>query len=202
MIEIGIAYSTDPVYEDISRFARDVYVRRHGVYIEALPDAFSYVRDEDVIVGCFGIYWGTSHHPLLFETFFPGALLVRTKVRTTRSNLCAELGTRAVTLPAKFPISSTDVSIALSATIIIHAREKGTPWLCFTTNKSVLHIAKHLGFQLILIGKADLSVKDIHFQKNWRPFFRVPQHGFLLNIRHTEQCESALSTLKNTLFCV
>jgi hypothetical protein len=183
MITIGSAIPADPQYEKISDFAREVYGKKLHAMIAGKPTIFTYVETAGVIIGCFGLYEGRLHSPLLFETYFPDDVFGKffQDTRTDRS-LIGEIGTRAVMVPDNIAVSSMDVSIALSSALILMAGHQGIRYLGFTANRSVRKITDALELHLITLGEPDLSGKDEEFRENWKEFFRIKQQCFIIDV--------------------
>ncbi len=173
MIEIGIAYSGEALYMNISRFAQEVYLREFDVHIDPTPDLFAYAIMEDQLVGCLGLYRAGETKQLLFETYIPNAYQKLSGAENLSRGALAEIGTRVVQLPSAASRSG-DVSVALTAVLISTAYPLGIRYVGFTTTRLVKRVTDALGFNLINLGKPDLSNKDLVFQQDWQKFFRVP----------------------------
>ncbi len=196
MVEIGIAYPQESIYTDISNFAKEVYLREFNAQTNPLPDLFAYATLGDRIVGCLGLYCAKENIPLLFETYTANAYeRLSGDAHPDRSKL-GELGTRVVQLPPTVT-RSTDVSVALTAVLISEAYRLGVRYVGFTTTRLVKRITDILGFDLINLGKPDLSGKDQQFQENWKQFFRTPQICAGFSISSLEGCRAMITQLKN-----
>jgi hypothetical protein len=196
MIEVGIASRGESKYLEISSFAKEVYLKEFGAQTNPLPNLFAYAILEDQIVGCLGLYRAQENTPLLFETYMMNAYeRLSGDPNPDRSKL-AELGTRVVQLPSA-TARSADVSVALTAVLISAAHQLGIRCVGFTTTRLVKRVTDALGFNLVILGKPDLSGKDAQFQQNWQRFFRVPQicAGFLIS--SIEGCRVAITQLED-----
>ena len=196
MIEIGIAYPGEPLYTNISHFAQKVYLQQFDVQIDPTPDLFAYAIMENQLVGCLGLYRAQENKELLFEGYVPDAYQKLTGNSNPSRKALAELGTRVVQLPSAGSRSG-DVSVALTAALISTAYPLGIRYVGFTTTRLVKRVTDALGFNLINLGRPDLSNKDAAFQKDWEKFFRVPQMCAGFSISSLDGCEAALLKLKS-----
>lgn len=190
MTAIGILTPSDPMYEQVSVFARDVYLKKLKAIIDARPDAFSYATENDRVIGCFGLYRARIGVPLLLETYHPDAFERIAGVTDVERRLCAEMGTRAVATIGNR--RSNEVSLLLSARLIVHAEEIGIRYLAFTSNPSVRAIAAALDIDLVELGEPDLSRKDDVFLANWKEFFKIKQICYGFRIGSTATCRRVL----------
>lgn len=196
MIEIAIAYPREPIYEDISRFAQEIYLKEYGAQTSPSPDLFAYAIMENRIVGCLGLYRAQTNKLLLFETYTANAYQRLSGGSKQDRNELAELGTRVVQLPTATSRSG-EVSIALTAVLISAAYQLGIRYVGFTTTRLVKRITDALGFTLINLGAPDLSSKDLAFRQNWEKFFQFPQICAGFSISSLDGCEAALLRLRN-----
>lgn len=192
---IGIATPQEVIYPEVSRFAREGYARELGATIRAEPDVFAYAQHEADIVGCFGLYRAREHEPLLLETYVPDAFERMCGDRTVERHLCAEIGTRAVIPTLGF--RGTDISLGLSACLLIHAKAQKIAYLGFTSNRTALSLAKMLGIEVVHLGEPDLSDQNEDFRKNWRRFFRIKQYCFGFRLESVAGCLAALERLES-----
>jgi hypothetical protein len=195
MIEVGIASRGESKYLEISSFAKEVYLKEFGAQTNPLPDLFAYAVLEDQIVGCLGLYRAQENTPLLFETYTMSAYERLSGDSNPDRSKLAELGTRVVQLPSA-TANSADVSIALTAILISAAYEFGVRYVGFTTTRLVKRITDALGFNLIILGKPDLSEKDPQFRQNWQRFFRIPQVCAGFSLSSLEGCRAIIAQLK------
>jgi Thermostable hemolysin len=192
---IRITTPREAIFGEISRFARRTYLERFDAHICAEPEVFAYVCEEEHIVACLGMYLAKGRDPLLLETYVPAAFERISGDGTVDRDLCAEVGTRAVTHVPGF--RSADISLGLSATLFAYAHAQGIRYLAFTSNRTVRAIIRTLDLDLILLGTPDLSNTSQEFQKNWERFFSVKQLCFGVNLRSIQGCITALARLKN-----
>lgn len=200
MIEIGIAYPTDPIYEDISKFAREVYGERLHATINATPDIFAYAENNEDLIGCIGLYPGTKYPELLFEMCDPPHAYKRlANINNPDRALLGEIGTRVVTKTGP-EHKSLDISVALTGALILTAHERQIQYLGFVTNRMVRHITKPLGLELIHLGEPDFSHKTDVFKRNMDGFLKVRQFCAGFKIDTTTTCIQALERLKKQGF--
>lgn len=194
MIEINLVYPNCAAYRHASTFAQKVFMKKHGVHVEALPYVFSALSVGNDIVGTFGLYLASERDPLLIETFFPEIF------SGVDRPLFGELGTRAVDdIPDNLGINSFEASLVLAALLIDHAHTLGLDSVGFTTNKRVKRITDRLDLTIVAVAKADLSYKDRDFQKNWERFFRISQWGYTMDITNTSGCRDVLAHYSDRL---
>lgn len=192
MIEIGTTTPGTHIYERVSLFAQEVYMREHGADINPHPDVFAYATYNDNLVSSFG-YYRARKEPLLFETYL-SAGYERICGRTGQTRrLLAELGTKVVRLPHEVEKHRGDVSLAVTALLIKAAHARGIRYVGFTTNRLVKRITDTLGFDLIELGAPDLSGKSAEFQRNWETYFSIPQFCFGFEISSMHGCDRALA---------
>lgn len=195
MIEISIAYPRETVYREICHFAQEVYLREFEVRIDPTPDLFAYARMEAQLVGCLGLYRAEENKTLLFESYVSDAYHKLSGVSNPDRTALAEIGTRVVQLPSLI-MRSGDVSVALTAALISTAYPLGVRYVGFTTTRLVKRVTDALGFDLINLGRPDLSNKDAAFQKDWQKFFRAPQICAGFSVSSLDGCEAALLKLR------
>jgi len=199
MIRLSIVTPADANYKRVQEFARSVYDAKLHAAIGGDPDYFAVAQlsASDAYVGCFGLYRGDTHQPLLIETYFQDDLFRQlTKMDDAPRAWFGELGTRAVDLTREMARFSVPVSVALAGAIILFAANEGFRYLAFTANRSVRGIAKALGTTLCPLGEPDLSRKDPEFQKIWEHFFSIKQSCFYIDVLLSKEgCRRALSDL-------
>lgn len=191
MFDIMLAHPGTPRYDEVRLFAQTTYLDLFQARIDPRPRLFVYASDSRTIVGCFGLYVAHDDTPLLFETYVPDACR-RITGDDDRSSL-AELGTKIVRPPHDLRAHSQDISIAMTARLIIEAHRIGVRYVGFTTNRLVRRVTDRLGFELIELGAPSLDGKDDAFKQNWREYFRRPQYCFGFVIRSLDQCHQALA---------
>lgn len=197
MITTATATPGQALYATAARFAKLVYQQQLGATIDAQPDAFSCALQGRAPVGCFGLYQA-KEEPLLIERYTPQVFSTLAQQKQVQRRACAELGTRAV---VKVPgTTSFYVSLALVATLLIHAQAKGIRWVAFTSNKRVRAITDALGFPLTEFGAPCLDDVDEAFKANWSNFFKVKQECYGFAIDSVEGCYHTLSTLQSRGF--
>jgi len=192
---IRITTPREVIFGEISQFARRTYLERFDTHICAEPEVFAYACQEERVVGCLGMYLAKSRHPLLLETYVPAAFERISGDETVDRDLCAEVGTRAVTHVPGF--RSADMSLGLSAILFTYAHAQGIRYLAFTSNRTVRAIIRALDLDLILLGTPDVSNTSQEFQKNWERFFSVKQLCFGLSLSSIHGCITALERLKD-----
>ncbi|MBY0473188.1 thermostable hemolysin [Patescibacteria group bacterium] len=196
MIEVGVAYPGEASYRNISEFAKEVYLREFDVRIDPMPDLFAYASMETQLVGCLGLYRAQEDKELLFESYISNAYQkISGTLKPDRSAL-AELGTRVVHIPSA-PSRSGDISVALTAVLILTAHPLGIRYVGFTTTRFVKRVTDTLKFDLINLGRPNLSSKDAAFQATWQKFFRLPQICAGFHISSLDGCETVLLGLRD-----
>lgn len=194
MIDIGIAYPTDPLYEDISRFAREVYHDRIQLTTTARPNFFAYAKHSGNVVGCMGLYLGDTRPEMFFEMCKPPQAYERLSgLQNPDRSLLGEIGTRVIVVPGDACLQSLDISISLTAALVITAYEAGVRYVGFITNRLVHRITDPLGFHVLWLGEPDFSHKSTTFQKNMAGFMRAKQYCAGFPIGSLEHCEAVLT---------
>jgi hypothetical protein len=195
MIKIGIAYPDEPRYAEIRRFAQDEYKRTLDSITTASADVFAFALHGDDLIGCIGLYCGSTRSELFFEMCTPRKPYERLAgTPNPDRTLLGEIGTRVIVLPPHDVggMRSVDVSIALTAAIVMVAHESGIRYIGFVTNRLVHFVTEPLGFVLIQLGKPDFSHKDQAFQDNMRGFLRTKQFCAGFEITSLTKCRNVL----------
>ncbi len=197
MIYVDTAYPDNPIYAEISSFARNIYLKRLFSETEARPDFFVYAMNDEII-GCVGVNNGNSTNELFFEMCNPKNAYERLTgtQKPDRSVLC-ELGTRVVMLPKRFRKESRNVSIALTGSAIMLAHSNGIKYVGFVSNRMAHKISEPLGFDIVKLGVPDFSNKNEGFKENMKMFLRVKQYCFGTRLDSTTKCKDTLKCFKN-----
>lgn len=191
LLETGIVYPNSLLYKRVSLFAKKIYREKYQTSIKANPDVFVYARQDKSIIGCFGLYTAVNSKPLLFETYVPNAYrLISGKIKNR--NLLAELGTKVIAFSEETTSNKNELTLVLTALLIIEAYKIGIEYVGFTTNRLAKRVTDILGFELISLGKPDLSNKTKKFLSNWKKYFHIPQFCFGFHIKSISQCEAIL----------
>lgn len=191
---IDIATPELDTYLEIAKFARGVYLEKFEAKISPSPDVFAYASFQERIVGCLGLYRALETKLVLVERYVPDAFARISGEEHVDRSLCAEIGTRAVVQVAGF--HSGDVSVALAASLIAHAKSLGVRYFGLTSNRTVSLVVRALGIDLIKLGEPNLANLDQEFRENWRIYFEVKQFCFGMQVESTDGCFVALSDLK------
>lgn len=183
---INKCISSDNIHQNVCEFAAVEYWKRYSIDLSVFPDIFIYVTIDDIIIGCFGAYRGSIHNRLTTEWYVSeddlSSFIGESITRFPRSKL-AEIGTRAVNLPTGTQTSSTRVSVAMSAALLLCLFEQGERFSLFTADRSVQVIAKQLNVRLTRFGKPDLSNRDNQYQELWKNYFEIPRECFGLDLQ-------------------
>ncbi|MDR3571494.1 MAG: thermostable hemolysin [Candidatus Pacebacteria bacterium] len=188
------------LYGKVADFACQRYVERIFALTPARPDAFAYAASlhSGVIFGCLGLHKAKEKESLLIEKYVPN-VFERIAGEIPERKACAELGTRAV-LPYR-DISTTELSLGLSAVLLLHAHRQGLRYFGFTSIRTVRHLAGQLRLDLITFGKPELSGFDGEFRENWREFFRIRQCCFGFQLHTIDGCAQILECLERKGVC-
>lgn len=161
------------------------YYERHHIQPVELPHTFAGAHQAHLLLGCFGITYGAQTERLTTEWYLPEKHLSATlnQGKLIKRHDIAEIGTRVINKQRVLGSRLCfDLSIALTAQLVMHAAERNIKYLIFTGDRSATLIARKLHMQLTKLGAPCLATRSETYQKKWQSYFAIPRQCYGIDV--------------------